>query len=432
MRRWSMFIRALVMACAAGMPWTAAAQNHSDIWWNPAESGWGITIADHESQLFAVWYTYRPDGRPIWYVIPGGTFSEGKRRFQGDIYATTGPANAAPAFDASLVTRRVVGSATFDFAPAGLAPGVALFTYTVDGITREKQIQRQPFGSGAPQWGFDLTDIWWNAVESGWGLTLAQHGDNIFGVWFTYDTDGQPLWVVMPGVTFNAPMSFTGPLYTTTGPYFGAGAFDPNRVTLFPAGSATVTVGTPSSSRGTKAIGTAVFEPVFQGRTSRKLVSRQPFGAALPQAVPLTCSGVFNARLTLPSHCVPGGTRAFSSRVDISGVDWSREGSFRGDIRIDDFLLSLGSSSIEVYQGVIISAPCDLAERVMLEGTVTGSLAVGPAGTLVGSGTASFPLGTATFDFRVPGGLSVNGHVAYEYTLESRYRGLGEFSCIPQ
>ena len=432
MSRWSTSFRALVVAWLACAALPAPGQNQSDIWWNPAESGWGITIADHESQLFAVWYTYRPDGRPVWYVIPGGTFSEGKRRFQGDIYATTGPSNAAPVFDASLVTRRVVGSASFDFAPPGLAPGVALFTYTVEGITQAKQIQRQPFGSGAPQWGFDLTDIWWNALESGWGLTLAQHGDNVFGVWFTYDTDGEPLWVVMPGVTFNAPMSFTGSLYTTTGPYFGAGTFDPNRVALFPAGSATVTVTAPASSRTSKAVGTAVFEPAFQGRTSRKLISRQPFGSAPPPGAARTCSGIFNARLTLPSKCVPGGTRAFSSRITIGGVDWASEGDFRGTVRIDDFLLYLDSSDIVVYQGTIISAPCDIAERVTLEGEIGGRLAMGAAGTLVGTGTATFALGGASFDFRVPGGLSVNGHVDYDYTLEARYRGLGEFSCIPQ
>ena len=82
------------------------------------------------------------------------------------------------------------------------------------------QIQRQPFGDRAPAWGGDYTDIWWNANESGWGLTLAQHGNNVFGVWYTYGTDGKPLFVVMPGVTFTAPNAFSGTLYTTTGPPF--------------------------------------------------------------------------------------------------------------------------------------------------------------------------------------------------------------------
>ena len=79
----------------------ALAQNYSDIWYNPAESGWGLTLADHETQLFGVWYTYRADGSPTWFTIPGGTFSQGRRLFSGDLYQTTGPAYNAPFFDPS-------------------------------------------------------------------------------------------------------------------------------------------------------------------------------------------------------------------------------------------------------------------------------------------------------------------------------------------
>src|SRR5206468_9886700 len=29
----------------------AQAANYSDLWWNPSESGWGLTIADHDTTL---------------------------------------------------------------------------------------------------------------------------------------------------------------------------------------------------------------------------------------------------------------------------------------------------------------------------------------------------------------------------------------------
>src|SRR5438105_1946842 len=192
--------------------------NYSDIWWNPAESGWGLTIADHQTQIFAVWYTYRQDGAPTWFVIPGGTFTQGRRIFTGDIYQTTGPSYTG-VFDTSQVHATRVGTASIDFAPPALAAGNALFTYTVGAVSQSKQVQRQPFGSAAPNWGNDRTDIFWDPAESGWGLTIAQHGNNLFAVWYTYDTSGQPIFVVMPGGTFNADGSFTGDLYTTTGPY---------------------------------------------------------------------------------------------------------------------------------------------------------------------------------------------------------------------
>lgn len=211
-----------------------ASSNYSDIWWNPAESGWGITIADHQTQLFIVWYTYRIDGSPTWFVIPGGTLSAGKRFFSGDIYQTTGPPYSA-AFDPNQVRVTKVGTASFDFAPPSLAAGKALFSYSVGNVSQTKQIERQPFGNAAPDWGYDFTDIYWDPAESGWGLTLAQHGNNVFGVWYTYDLNGQPLFVVMPGGTFANGDSFTGATYTTTGPYFGSSFFDSSlvRVTAF-------------------------------------------------------------------------------------------------------------------------------------------------------------------------------------------------------
>ncbi len=228
-----------LVALAALLPWLCHAENYSDMWWNPGESGWGITIADHETQLFAVWYAYDTDGSPVWFTVPGGRFSADRRFFSGDLYRTTGPSFAG-AFNPGAVVTSKVGTASFDFAPAGAAGGPALFTWSVGPLARTKQIERLPFGSAAPNWGIDHTDLWWNSAESGWGLTLAQHGNNLFGAWFTYAPSGQPLFIVMPGVQALSADTFTGALYTTTGPAYNAASFDPAQVRVTPAGSATV------------------------------------------------------------------------------------------------------------------------------------------------------------------------------------------------
>ena len=257
----------IAFCCAAMISHVAQAQNYSDIWWNPNESGWGITLADHDTQLFGVWYTYDTNGNPTWYVIQGEKFTQAKRFFSGDIYQTAGPAYNTT-FNTNLVSNAKVGTASFDFASPGLAPGIALFTYTVGSITQTKQIQRQPFGNAAADWGADYTDIWWNAKESGWGLTLAQHGNNVFGVWFTYDTSGKPLWVVLPGVTFNGISSFSGTLYTTTGPYFASIPFNPASVVIKPVGAASI--------KFTGRDGT--FTSTVNGYTQTKPITSQPFG----------------------------------------------------------------------------------------------------------------------------------------------------------
>ena len=239
------------------------AENYSDMWFNPSESGWGVTIADHETQLFAVWYTYDTDGAPLWFTVPGGTFNANRTVFTGDLYRTTGPSFAGP-FDPAAVARTKVGTASFQFTPGGSAS----FTWTIGSTTRSRQIQRLSFGSAPANWGIDRTDLWWNPAESGWGLTLAQHGNNVFGAWFTYAPSGRPLFVVMPGVQQQSADSFTGTLYTTTGPAYHAATFDPAQVSVTNVGYATV--------RFTG--DTATFTATVNGVTQVKTISRQPFG----------------------------------------------------------------------------------------------------------------------------------------------------------
>ena len=40
--------------------------DYTDLWWNPNESGWGLTITQHPStNIFAAWYVYGSDGKTL-------------------------------------------------------------------------------------------------------------------------------------------------------------------------------------------------------------------------------------------------------------------------------------------------------------------------------------------------------------------------------
>ena len=255
-----------------GVPFT---QNYSDSWWNANESGWGITITDHDTNAFVQWYTYDQTGHNQKYVISGGTFSNGKCQFSGAIQHVTGPSWTLPVFDPNQVSRTTVGSGTIDFCPAGLTAGTIVFNYTADGVTGSKQLTRLPFGNDVPHRGgtantgaSDFTDLWWNPSESGWGVSVTQHGNNIFFRVFVYDTDSRPLLLVVPGVTFNSATSFTGAVQLTAGPWFGSSPFDPNQVVRTTTGSATLTFSDANNG---------VLSYTVNGVTKTKSITRMVF-----------------------------------------------------------------------------------------------------------------------------------------------------------
>ena len=84
----------------------------------------------------------------------------------------------------------------------------------------------------------DYTDVWWNTAESGWGANFVQSDKFIFASFFVYGPAGTPTWY-SGQLTLGAGGAFTGPLYATTGSYFGAGSFNPAQTTLTPVGTVT-------------------------------------------------------------------------------------------------------------------------------------------------------------------------------------------------
>jgi hypothetical protein len=128
-------IRKLEFSGAAGGPGVAL----SDIWWNPAENGWGVSITNQNNAIFAVWFTYGADGKVTWYPMPGGTWSG--NTYTGTIYRTNSGAWLGVPYDASKFKATAVGTMSFRFVDANTAD----MTYTVDGVTQTKTITRQPY-----------------------------------------------------------------------------------------------------------------------------------------------------------------------------------------------------------------------------------------------------------------------------------------------
>jgi hypothetical protein len=117
------------------------ANNFMDLWWNAAESGWGVHVAHKGSIIFGTLFTYDATGRPTWFAMSSGNQVGTSATFRGDLYRVRGPAFDAMPWQSVAVNR--VGNMEFRF-NGGNAGTLA---YDVNGVPVTKSIQRQVFGT---------------------------------------------------------------------------------------------------------------------------------------------------------------------------------------------------------------------------------------------------------------------------------------------
>jgi hypothetical protein len=244
------------------------------LWWNPAESGWGVNLNHQGSTIFGTLFTYDQGRAPLWLVMSGGVMQADGVTYTGDLYRTTGPAfNAQPftPIGPSNITR--VGTMSVQFTDAN----VGTLTYSFNGVQVEKTIQRQVYGSRAANClpGADnrasstnYQDLWWNPAESGWGINLTHQDNILFATLFTYESNGRDLWLVMSNGARQGDGSYTGELYKTSGPAFSTTPF--TGVNATPVG--TMRLRFTDGNNGTLTY-------TYNGVTVNKTIQRQVFSS---------------------------------------------------------------------------------------------------------------------------------------------------------
>jgi chitinase len=244
--------------------------DYSDMWWaGQEENGWGLAITQKGSVQFNAFYVYDSAGKPTWYVMPGGQWNSTGTPFtqySGLLYQPT--SSPYGQYDATQFRAGAsVGSASITFTDANNA----VFRYTINGITAQKQIKRQPFGSADSQPRLVVNDMWWGGTvdekQNGWGITLAQQARQLFGAWFTYGDDGKTTWFVVPGGTWSGTR-FSGDLYATTGSAWLGAVYDPARLLANKVGTVTIDFANANEATITYTV---------NGLTQTKRITRQPF-----------------------------------------------------------------------------------------------------------------------------------------------------------
>ena len=116
----------------------------------------------------------------------------------------------------------------------------------------------------------DLSDLWYNERESGWGVNVTHQRDILFLTFFIYGTDGRASWytgqAAYIGQNTRGALVFTGDTYQFTGPYFG-NFFNPVLVNGRNAGTLTFSAFLDS----------AILTYTIDGVSVTKSVTRQTF-----------------------------------------------------------------------------------------------------------------------------------------------------------
>jgi len=114
-----------------------ATPQYTDVYFIPAESGWGVFVVQTNTFQFLAFFIYDKNGNPTWYTAH--LYDDGTGNYTGALYATTGT-YFAQAWNPAQLTANQVGTATF----APISNYQATLTYTANGVGPVvKTIQRQ-------------------------------------------------------------------------------------------------------------------------------------------------------------------------------------------------------------------------------------------------------------------------------------------------
>jgi len=165
-RRIRSFIFIALFALSQAAFATYQRRNATDLWIDPAESGWGLNIFHQGNTLFASLFVYGADGQPKWYT--GSALTGGSDVFTGGLVEASGPWFGG-AFDPAAVSRRVVGSMTFTIDEQS-----AKVQYTIDGVSVTKQVVRFTFAPTS----LDGTFVGWRYERQSGGFQV-NHDENM-------------------------------------------------------------------------------------------------------------------------------------------------------------------------------------------------------------------------------------------------------------
>ena len=136
-------LAAALVAFGFSLPASAVTSgtDFTDLWFNPAEGGWGLNVIHQNGVIFATLFVYDSAGQPHFF---GATNTVGSgNNFSGTLSESKGTYFATNPYNADSFVATSVGTLSLSFS----GPNSGTLTYNVGGTTVTKQIQRFSFAT---------------------------------------------------------------------------------------------------------------------------------------------------------------------------------------------------------------------------------------------------------------------------------------------
>ena len=211
----------------------------SGSWYNPSRDGEGFFLQVlSDTKVVVYWFTYDTEGNQIW--MTGVGVIEGNKITFPELVAPVG-GKFGPDFNPDDVSYPVWGSLKFKFSdcdsaeveysgpkPFGSGDLDVVRLTSLWGLgCRGNQFPNVSTGTGFLSSGF--SGSWYDITHSGEGFAIEILNETTADVmWFTYDTQGNPVWIAGLGAIIGASIFFDD-LQITSGGVFGDD-FDPDGV----------------------------------------------------------------------------------------------------------------------------------------------------------------------------------------------------------
>ncbi len=113
--------------------------DYTDLWSNPNEPGWAVSLTQEFGAIVAIWFAYDANGKPIWYVASSCPVSG--NGCSGDLYQVTGGSPLTAAWNGLSIVVAKVGVVTFAFTDANSGS----MSYSINGMTGNRVVTRLGF-----------------------------------------------------------------------------------------------------------------------------------------------------------------------------------------------------------------------------------------------------------------------------------------------